>query len=134
MELGPGIDEAEAIGTDETHATGARGRDDALLQEAALRTRLRKPRRDADSVFDTLAGRRLDGLQDGGLRHTENGNVGRLGQLVDGAEALMAQHRRPVLVDEVDAPPRRGREQPAAVLVAPLAWIFGGADDGDRSR
>ena len=136
LQPGRGVDDPEAVGTDQHRAGAARDRERLGLQPGSLGTRLGEPggdRHDRPGSGGDGVGHRGHEAVD---RHAQHGQVD--GPLVRGGRGAcgrvgrVAEHLASVPVDEQHPAVARRREGTLGEDVAPLGGVGAGADDGDR--
>lgn len=129
-----GVDQPEAIRTDQAHAVASGLLHDAPLELPPVLAGFAKTRGNHHQRLDAPSGALIDHAEHRIPRHHEDRQIHRLGQLANAGVGLDRAHRRGVRVDGIHRPLEMAQEQRLKEAVADGRGLARGADDRHALR
>ena len=126
--------QTHAVRPDQNCSRGANALDDGLLPAAALRGALPEPGRDRDDRPSARGERAFHGLFERARGDREHDQLGRLGQLLEGAVRLLPENGSARAVDQEDRASVRSEQGSARDPLSPLRRVVRRPDHGHRAR
>ena len=134
LEPGRGVEDPETVRPEQDCSGLAYPLDDGELARASVGSALAEARGDADQRLGAGGQRGVDRLLEAGGRNGHRDELGRLGQLGEGAVGLPPEDLAAVAIHQEHRAPSLALDRPAGEPVAPLGRVVRGSEHGDRAR